>query len=399
MGSALSSILALGVLAKQPVYIMTMSRISANAFKSALLIASACLASQAVSQEVLFQEDFSGPIDGSPNPVWSWDVAPDDIREGMMIGEGDIYQMAEGQEFLSHRKALKLDFSGRNGFCNTCGGDYAEVTRVSEGEACVDVDSVSHESYVYNLTNHFSTWPVKTQSEDGSLVCFDTESPIEHSIGGVSSSVSVGDSVFVPYVCGLNGVVGRDIDRRSDCNKAINYLSQISSDAVGYGETLSRRFYFYVDNEAQLPDITFKLGYAAWMGPDGKVRQSELNISVQRDMTFVLLTPSYQRVTRSGDEHIQFERDTWYYVEEVFKRESSPSSSDAEYTLYAGAAGSEHTVSPTYHEEGFLLGELRRMSIGGNWQHNNDVSGHVYFDNILIKRGRAGPVNRPDINP
>lgn len=348
------------------------------------------------SEVVLFEEDFSDPISSSPNPAWSWNIM-EGSRDGMMLGSnGDVYKRAYDEKFLSHKYALQLDFLGRNGFCNSCGGKFIEVTSIAEGHACASTGSTDvYESFIYNLSNDFSVWEVNENLSSSGEVCFNTNSPQKSAINNQESTVSLGDSIFLPNVCGVNGDVGNDIDRRSDCNKAVNYLQNVGSEDFGYGETLSRRFYFYIDQNAVMPDITFKLAYSYWQRPDEKVRGAELNISVQRDNTFSLLTPASTRETLSSPEDIHFKKGQWYYVEEVFKRETSLGASDGAYTLYSAPAGEEHGIEPTLEIEGFEIGELRRMSIGGNWQHFEDVSGNVYYDNIkIVKGGRAGPVAR-----
>lgn len=365
----------------------------------ALLTCSTQGLAQDSSTEVLFEEDFSNPVNGNPNPVWSWNVE-EGAREGMMLGSGDIYERAYDEKFLSHKYALQLNFAGRNGFCNSCGGQYIEVTSLEEGVACASTDSTdAHEGFIYNLSNNFSVWEIKEALSSPERICFATTSAQKPAINNKTSTVSLGDKIFLPNLCGVSGVVGRDVDRKSDCNKAVNYLSSVGSDDFPYGSTLSRRFYFYIDKNAVMPDITFKLAYSFWQRPGENVRGSELNISVQRDLSFSLLTPDGNRVTLSSPEHIHFNKGQWYYVEEVFKRESAPGVEDATYSLYAAPSGEEHGIDPVLEVKGFEIGDLRRMSIGGNWQHYEDVAGHVYFDNIkILKGGRAGPVARIDFS-
>lgn len=359
-----------------------------------LLLFLASFASHAQDAKILFEEDFSEPINGNPNPVWSWNLQ-EGKRDGMMLGENDIYQVVEGEQFISHRSSLRLNFSGRNGLCNTCGGEYAEVNSISNGKACVLTNSEGRESYVYNLSNEFSTWNV-VESANGET-CFDTGSPKQPSIGNATSEVSVGDAIFLPNVCGETGTVGRNIDRRSDCDKAINQLQGVASTNLGYGETISRRFYLYIPKETTLPDVTFKLGYSTWQRSGESFRYSTLKISVQRDLTLELHTPDGGKYVRSATSSDAFmlPRDEWVYFEEVFTKESSPDNSDASYTLYVNSI-SDHGSEPITHVDNFVLGDLRGMSIGGNWQHMSNVDGYVYFDNIVISKSKVGQVNRPE---
>ncbi|WP_347330105.1 hypothetical protein [Marinimicrobium locisalis] len=372
----------------------TQTRSAILAAIGASIILSASFASQAQDADILFKEDFSEPINGNPNPVWSWNLE-EGKRDGMMLGENDIYRVVEGEQFVSHRKSLRMNFAGRNDLCNTCGGEYLEVTSVSDGEACTRADPDGYESYVYNLSNQFSTWNI-IDSPEGQL-CFNAKSAKEPSIGDAESSVKVGDAIFLPNICGETGTVGRNIDRRSDCDKAINQLDGVSSKQLDFGETLSRRFYLFIPPETVLPDVTFKLGYSTWQRPGEGFRYSTLKISVQRDLTLELHTPDGGKYVRSGSSLDAFTvpKDKWIYFEEVFTRESSADSKDASYTLYVSPID-DLDREPITHVDNFVLGELRGMSVGGNWQHMSDVKGYVYFDNIVISKSKVGQVNRPD---
>lgn len=343
----------------------------------------------ASAQTILFEEQFKDEITGDPQPVWSWDLRGD-VREGMMVGPDDIYEVVEGEHYLSHRRALRMNFKGRNNLCNTCGGEYTEIDQLEDGKACMTVKPDTYEDRVYNLTNYFSVWEVSENSE--TRICVSNEQRIASSIYNEASSLSKGDAIYVPYECGVSGVIGKDVNRKSDCNKAVNYLDGIDSDQVGYGETVSRRFYIYIDEGAVLPNSTFKLGYSRWWHEEGKAYNSKLKISTQRDMSLQLNMPNREPDNTRGSFYVPVGE--WVYFEELFTRESSENADDAVYKLWASPID-EYTPEPLIHVEGFKLGKLFDMSIGGNWQHHNDVKGYVYFDNIKISKEHIGPVNRP----
>ncbi|WP_027328175.1 hypothetical protein [Marinimicrobium agarilyticum] len=371
--------------------------------KLKIIIAFLLLPIFSVAQEdLLFKAEFSAKdISGDPKPVWSWDVAKG-ATSGMMYGSDDIYNIVEGEKFMSNRAALRMNFSGRNDFCNTCGGDDAEVHSVSGGQACFNAKEGPYEKYVFNKSNAFSRWAVENYDKNfvSGEVCIDVTGAIDAAINGQESKVAVGDVVHLPKVCGVNGEIGGDVSRKSDCNKAINYLDSVSSADVGYGEVISRRFYLYIPSETELPNTTFKLAYSAWQRSGGAVRNSKLKISVQRGGTLELNMPNDENYARSltGDIEFHIVRDQWMYFEEVFVRESEEGAKDARYQLYAGIQSKlGQSVKPIVEASGFELGELRRMSIGGNWQHTNDVSGYVYFDNIMIAKRKIGPVYRPEL--
>ena len=333
------------------------------------LLTSVGYVSPVQADEVLFFDDFRDEVDSNPNPVWNWDVYPD-VRKGMMVGEDDIYEVVEGERFLSHGRSLRMDFSGRNGHCNTCSGQYSEVTSVSGKMACASKDEEQTESYIYNLTNHFTTWRVLEAESNSSVICFDNSSPLSNAIYSKEAEINTGDSIYIPRVCGVNGTIGQNIDRRSDCNKAINYLEGISSSDLNYGETISRRFYLYIPKETKLPDVTLKLGYSYWQR-NGNVDSSSLKISVQRGRSLELSMPNDDR--HGTMDTFQVPLDEWVYFEELFTRETSSSANDARYTLYASSINS-YDDKPIVSVSDFTLGEIKRMSIGGNWQHFKDVS-------------------------
>lgn len=349
------------------------------------------------AQKVLFEESFEDGISGDAHPVWSWDIR-DDVRKGMMVGENDIYEVVEGEKFLSHRKSLRLNFSGRNKFCNQCGGYSTEVTSLIDGRACAPVERNDYEPYVYNRTNYFSRWEVTGGNDQE--VCFDVESKIDDSIYGQSSSLSEGDNIYVPYVCGESGDVGSNNNRKSDCNKAINYLDGSYDYDVGFGEQISRRFYLYISEDAEIPNNVLKLGYSHWKPYDKNVPYSSaITISVQRGMTMGLKMPNKRPVAfgANSSDAPRAVKGEWMYIEEVFTRETSESSNDAKYELYMGLADAgESLLTPVVVETDMSFGEFHDMSIAGNWQHYNDVSGYAYFDEILISDEYSGPVNRPD---
>lgn len=350
----------------------------------------ALVSSQGVAEEVLFSEAFKEGVTESPSPHWSWGKA-EGTRSGMMIAPGDIYEVSEGEARISHRKALRLNFSGRNNFCNTCGGDYVEVINISANNACVTAPGEQYENFVYNLSNDFSTWKVTQLDQTNGDLCFNISSPLKPSINGTTSKVNVGDAIYLPKKCGASGVVGNNVNRRSDCSKAINYLQGVSSEDLGYGETIARRFYIYIPQETELPDVTFKLGYTRWYR-DGKSMLSTVKISTQRDRVIELAMPNGERTRTTDSFQVPF--DKWVYIEEVFKRESSDGAKDGSYELYANEAGN-YNPEPLIKASGFELGQLRNMSIGGNWQHYNEATGYVYFDNIVVAKGKIGPVHRP----
>lgn len=363
---------------------------SSKAVKSVVQVATLLLVGVGASNahaEVFFQDDFeSKGLSSGPSPSWYWNdpISPEDVTTGAMYAPEDIYYVTDG--FANNgNHALALNFAGRNDWCNTCGAETVAAPDSILSSGCFDVAGGVWENYVYNQSNGFSRWQVKEVND--SLVCIDVENAIGESMFGASeTSIAPGDEFKIPRQCGVNGNVGGDINRRSDCNKAINYLNGVDETDVDYGEVISRRFHVYIPSSTKLPDITFKLGYSTWVQPEGTFNAT-LKLSVQRDLMLELSMPNRE----TAAPQIYAETDKWMYFEEVFQRESSEKAGDAEYHLYmaSDAAGAQ---APVVSRTGFNIGKLKAMSMHGNWQHFNDASGFVYFDDILISDAYVGPV-------
>lgn len=330
---------------------------------------------------VYLEETFeNGSVDGAPTPLWSWPtIESSAVPNGFMYGERDIYWVDDVQP---HRGsyALRLDFTGRNGWCNICGAE--SVSLPDAGATCVSGTNPPFANYIYNRDNGFSRWQVT--SANGAEVCFAVEGPTGESLHEVSG-FGAGDDLRLPYVCGTNGVVGGSPGRRSDCNKAINYLDTAGT-TIEYGAALSRRFFAYIPSATTMPGITFKLGYSHWRHAGAaNISATTLKVSVQRDNKIELTLPNGESFLPD----FWVGTDDWYYFEEVFHRESAQGASDASYELYVARRG-EESAEPLVAIDMFELGEFVDMSFMGNWQHNNDATGLVYFDDVLISDRYAG---------
>lgn len=360
------------------------------------------------SGSVLFEDDFeAGDLQQGPLPVWSWNqpysVALSDGSH-MMYGMGDIYEVADDVAHTG-RYSLRLNFEGRNNFCNVCGTKQFEAKGVGtpaahlvskDGEILAAQSSSAAAGRVfYNRNDYFSRW--KWGELRKSMVGQEGHPEI-HAMKG-KGDVQSGNIFLRPNQCGIDGSVGRNIDRRSDCDRAINYFKRVSDKHFPYGGMLSRRFYIYIPEETSLPENTFKLGYSFFQrsSDNGKEEKSgqAIVLSVQRDVQLeVKNQQSLGKTIFTGE---RLKRNTWYYIEEVWQRESSPLSNDGQYWLYFSEDGGS-SEDPLVHRDGVRFGRLLSMSIHGNWQHVTDVKGYVYFDNIKIAQYRTGPVGSDKVS-
>ena len=356
----------------------------------------ACGASHA--QEIFFEMDFESDISNSAGR-WNFKPAFNPILEptGMMYGKGDIYDRSA---LIAHsgNYSLQLNFDGRNGFCNLCPG--AKKYTVSSGLSDVTylvTDNLSElaaefsslpdtHARLFNRTDYFSRWQVT--SADNSRISFMNDVPTSNNMGG-KGLFSSDDLIIVKEACPSG-------ERRSDCNLAINYLKGIDSFDFPLAGTLARRFYLFIPNETVLPGITFKLGYTYFKSPAGNSKSTWILVSTQRNNQLEVANQALYDFEFTG---LHLQRNTWYYIEEVWTRESTLGGTDGSYELYAAISG-ESVLFPIVSRSGINIGELQNISIVGNWQNNQDAIGYAYFDDIVVATFRIGPVgNMGDPKP
>ena len=337
--------------------------------------------------EVYFESGFeSGLIETDPSPRWALRPAMSQdrlssIAEDTMFGPNDIYSITDDMAH-SGSKSWRLNFGGRNGWCNVCGSSTINLSGQDIAAGCISISKSPIGSLVFNKSNGFSVWEVASQTNNTACIRFGSsagESLFD------AAQVNEGDEFKLPNKCGVNGTVGGSTTRRSDCNKAINYFLGTVETDFEYGEDLSRRFYMYIPSDTVLPDITLKLGYTHFK-KDGPTYSSTLKISVQRGMNLELSTPKGPVVLKET-----VPKDEWVYFEEVFTRESSSGASDGRYRLWVSPADA-YSPEPIRDEQGLEIGKLIDMSFNGNFQHYTDSSGYVYFDDLKIGNEYAGPV-------
>ena len=198
-------------------------------------------------------------------------------------------------------------------------------------------------------------------------------------MGGVGY-IKNGDEILV------QNCVTTSSSRLNDMNLAINYLSNTGNVSWPYGGTLARRMYVYFPSATTMPEVTFKLAYLFTdIAESFIVDMTSRSSGVEVDNTplyKVYEIPKYY-----------FKRDTWYYIEELFKKETASGAGDAGYTLYVAADGQNPTTPLIQRVGGFNYGALKQISIVGNWQHQTASKGYVYLDDVAIGTSRLGPVS------
>ena len=101
-----------------------------------------------------FQEDFEkGHIDSTPNPQWSWKspISGSNSDNSMMYAESDLYSVSSSVSFTGTH-SLRLDFSGRNNWCNQCGTKTVTLTQDDASASCIQTTGAPWNGFVYNKT-------------------------------------------------------------------------------------------------------------------------------------------------------------------------------------------------------------------------------------------------------
>ena len=363
-------------------------------FKIALIFSVTLVCWGDANSETFFSDSFSnGNLNSSGS--WSWkDPYSPENWAGMMVGNGDIFTIADCVS-VDDGFSLRLDFDGRNGWCNTCG---SETIRVSETSPTAGSKFLISESkdfagvipdskrMIFNKSDNWSRWNALSVSD--SKVFFYNNEPDKNAMGG-AGLFRPAQEIKVTKACGIDGSIGGNVERRSDCNIAINYLQGLKKVNFPFSGTLSKRIYVYIDENAVLPNVAVKLGYSTF-----KKGSSKLNvisyIDSSRGNKLMVHTPSNDSPYIWPG--LTFKKGQWYYLEEVFTRESQSGLADGRFQLYFAPAGSAVGVSPLIDLSEIEYGDLNAMSVVGNWQHTNDASGYLFFDGIKIANHRIGPL-------
>ena len=350
------------------------------------------MAQTPASAVTLFSDDFETDRITTPDPAntvtWKAPYSAPSNLYGMMFGEGDMYTRSLAHKY-SGKYSLRLDFEGRNNFCNSCISGIKTVfmkSGLSNQTYFQDNAGTDHtlnfgtlpdpQIRVYNKSDNWARWQVSSVAVD--RLNFVGNSPAQNDMGG-DGDFDAGDEIKIVKMCGVS-------ERRHDCDLAINYLENFSAPVhFPYGGTLARRMYFYLPSSTQLPDIGIKLGYVHFKkgGPYAVFPAIMIRSGVSK---LEMANGGMYAYDWGGT----IKKDTWYYLEEVYTRESASGANDARYQLWLAEAGLPEVLKAD--ETGFNIGSFIDMSIVGNFQNMENATGSIYFDDVAIATSRIGPI-------
>ena len=340
-----------------------------------------------LAETVYYDEDYDdGVVDlGVANPVWNLP-----LKAGGSIGPGNIFDVVSNVSY-SGKNSLRFNYGGRNGICNMCGGGL-RIQKSGNNSSKFFIDSLVSDltkdpvyaatgRYVYNTSNGFTKWKIlSVLNQDGINDKLSLELISDHIEGG-SNIIDSNQGVKIFRQCGVDGIVGGDINKRSDCNVAINYFSGVSQVS---GESIYRRAYLMIGAGAVLP-FNQKLRY--WDTTTGPLY---LVIRNSNEGYYGWVGASSVGGPSSIHSGVVLEKGVWYYLEEQFKAETSDSADDGEYRLWLAKSGEETNV-PQIELTGLNLGGVKKASLWGNHQHDKDSTGYWYIDSFKISNSRIGP--------
>ncbi|MEJ2613242.1 MAG: hypothetical protein P8179_25145 [Candidatus Thiodiazotropha sp.] len=374
-----------------------------------------------------------------PYPVWTIPISKE-------MGSGNMFKVVDT---TSHNGSHSLQFSyhGKNNFCNTCGTVVVKHKQGFDGVNFFVADTgedltleqagtkqLPHAkigTHVYNRSRGYSLWEVASITNQNAINDKLTLKLLNPGIGEYESQPSVfnsGDKVAIARQCGVDGIVGTLngeflVDRRSDCNNAIIWFKNVTPQAPG--TSIFRRV--YLKAEVTSPHIHQKLHY---LRPDSDgINKGSIVIFADDNRNPPVIEPILTGFAQYGDfsivkpglhngfDGLEFERSTWYYMEEQFKAatqdlDADPSGNtykhDGEYRLWFSKSSEAKTVGatpilvvtdlalPPINPNGNSRGT--HISLWGNNQHMVHAYGHWYMDDIIISDSPIGPASPPGPN-
>ena len=394
---------------------MTMPKIPVIA---KLFIALSCCSGLSAHAQTFFEMNFesegnNGTIaTGVGLPVWTLPSALLDI-----LGSGALFELTSADAH-SGSYSLKFDYDGLNGFCNACGLlNYTADSSLNNADYFIDSagndladttdsgPSAQPGRIVFDLSGGFSRWQIDAVTNENAVNDRLNLSLLDAGIHG-ETGINASEEIGIAKQCDVDGTIGGEIDRRSDCNKAIIWFGNIDS-SQNYGESVFRRV--YVKAEILTPTIHQKINY--WRTPsitgyfpDGTdmpngevVLFADANATSSKPLRPVLtgLNPfggaGYFEpgVEGMSTDVMSFERGVWYYVEQEFKAESAPGAADGAYRLWLAKSG-EETDTPVLEVTGLTMPPVDATSFWGNVQHWTHSYGVWYIDDMKIANTRIG---------
>jgi hypothetical protein len=361
------------------------------------------------AEHVFYETDFEdGKLEtGIGKPVWSLHL---DQEIGNTEGIGNFFTVVTGNAH-SGTRSLQFNYTGRNAFCNSCGGRIATMAAgsfgtnvfVDAGEANLATDPFNADNgrFIYNKTDGYSKWEIvgspvdENASGDRLNLVLDTAG-----INGATNTFSPGDTVSIERQCGVDGIVADNKDRRRDCNEVINYFvnPNLTTRPQKPGESLYRRVYVKLDISASatLGSLPFAQKLRYWTDDNNKT----IYLVVRSTTSTGTIVPRIESLKGLGGpdgdvifSDIEMIPNTWYYIQEQFKAQTEDGKNDGEYRLWFAKSG-EETITPVYEIAGISLSIVSRPSMWGNFQHlrpGDDPTTSWYIDDIKISNVSIGP--------
>ena len=434
---------------------------------------SAPLSLHATDYFVLDFEDGKAPPVETGLPIWSLPPAFENN-----YGPGNFFEVTD-ETAHSGKYSLRFNYEGRNGYCNTC-GLYKTVQKqgVDNADFFVADDAKdltittsdkkkkknknknqinkqkkqqkqkknknnggknkkNHKNKkknkkkknkdkgpaaepgktVYNRDNGYSKWEITSVDDYNATNDKLSLKLLRTGIDGSLPEFNSEDRVVITRQCGVDGHVGRDIDRRNDCDNVITWFQNVPPQQPG--KSIFRRSYLKAEvKDSNLhqklhffrPDT--KGGLASNIITYADSRRSEeleplVSGFIKKYGGKAIYRPGFNGMS-SG---LSFKPGIWYYIEEQYKAATPDLEADADghiyqangvYRFWFSPAG-EESDKPVLEITGLRMpplsgGRGKHASFWGNFQHMQDTRGYWYMDDIKISDHKIGKTSGNEKN-
>ncbi len=262
---------------------------------------------------------------------------------------------------------------------------------------------------VYNRSNGYSRWLITEVGDHDASNDKLSLKLLDAGTNGEPPEFNSNDKIAIARQCGIDGHVGRNIDRRNDCDKVINWFKNVPAQTPG--TSIFRRAYYKYENIEG--GVHQKLHFFR----PGTARYNTSNIVTYADSRktehMVPMTsgfgkkyggaPIYRPGRNGMPGNLRFMPNTWYYMEEEYRAATPDLNADpnggifkanGEYRLWFARSG-EESPEPVLEVTNLTMPPIRgggkSASFWGNVQHMQDTRGYWYMDDIKISDKKIGP--------
>ena len=424
--------------------------------RSAIALVSLMLSCTAAHAVDYWVHDFENDDISTPNNtnLEAWGMVPanfNNIGEGDLhnITNTESWSGSRSLFFNYNGRNSLCNTCGTTQVVQDAAHDDVDYLVADDGADLVATTGAAVGRYVFNENDGFARWRISGVVNENAVNDRLNLTPVSPGVTDGASmvpTIDAGDEAQVARRCGVDGTNGGQIDKRSDCNGAALWFGSVALDTpTADSGVLFRRQYMKhnvsstglrqklwwyrprtynssnPENEQSGEIILFGLNgrtSLADQNPNGEmylsftVKNGDNPNTPERDVSNVgfcftkpvaadLDNPTASECSSRKSNNMYPEdptnptvllRDTWYYLQVMYKPQTGQGVGDGEIKIWFTEAGDEPS-GPTddkgliVHYEGMNLPPLKSsnaMSLFGNQQHETNSVGAWYIDDVSI---------------